>query len=88
MIQSFFSKLDIMSHDHEYPGTQCGYDDGDGAGGSGGAGNAADAPSTAISAGTVALAAVIDTATPSDGVEGAASMDASAAFPDLIIRID
>ena len=63
-------------------------DVGDGDGASGGAGNAADNPSTAISAVAVALAAVIDTATPSDGVEGVASMDASAAYPDPIISID
>ena len=63
-------------------------DVGDGERGSGGAGNAADAPSTAISAVAVAFAAVIGTATPSDGVEGAAQMDASAAFPDIIIIID
>ena len=35
----------------------------------------------------VAFAAVIGTAYPSNGVEGVASMDASAAYPDLI-RID
>ena len=57
-------------------------------GGCGGAGNAADTPSTTISGVAVAFAAVIGTATPADDVEGAASMDASAAFPDIIIIID
>ena len=52
-----------------------------------GAGYAADNPSTAISAVAVSYAAVKDTATPSDGVEGTASMDASAAFPYPIISI-
>ena len=32
----------------------------------------------------VAFVAVIDTAYPSDGVDGTASMDASAAYPDPI----
>ena len=35
----------------------------------------------------VSIAAVIDTAAPSDGVEGFATMDASAAYPNLIISI-
>ena len=60
----------------------------DGDGGFGVVGNAADTPSTVISAVAVAYAAVIDTAAPSDGVEEVAAMDASAAFPDLIISID
>ena len=72
-----------MSYEHDYPGTRCAYDVGDGEGGPGGAGNAADAPSIAISAVAVAFAAVIGTAYPSNGVEGIASMDASAAYPDL-----
>ena len=71
-----------MSYDHDYPGTQCVFDVGDGVGGSGGAANAADSPSTAIPAVAVVFAAVIGTATPSDGVEGEAPMDASAAYPN------
>ena len=77
-----------MSYGHDSPGTQCVYDVGDGDGAADGAGNAADVPLTAISAVAVACAAVIDIANPSDGVEGLASMNASAAFPDLIIIID
>ena len=88
MVQSFISNLDIMSYDHDYPGTQCVYDDGDGDGAWRGAGDAADIPSMAISAVAVAFAAVKDTATPSDDVEGPASMDASAPYPDPIISTD
>ena len=87
MVQSIISKPDIMSYEYDYPGKQCVYDDGDGAGQEDGAGNAADVPSTVISAVAAAVVAVIVTAAPLDGVERAASMDASAAYPNLIISI-